>query len=353
MKAYITRLALILTLGLFVSTALAKDIYCSQCARKIAGNYVRAADGRVFCNRKCFRKTLPKCAYCAKPISGRYYVSKGRKYCSLKCYSHLCPKCELCGERMIEWVTVNGHKFCKNCASLPRCSECFRPFRKGFQLTGKRCICRKCRKRAIVKAADASKRYLQARQKLYQITGKKSKKAPKLKLIDSTELLKLTRMKITGGPNAIVRGFYQRTEITSMIDVPFAKPIVTSTRVEKTIFMLRYMTPENLISNSVHEHTHDVIAEFYPKLLEAPLWVQEGICQYTAAIYCREHKLVDQLQAIEQHPGEVYGDGYRNFKQLLGDDNWRGMAKWIKKVRVKSLPAKAPKKVRLLYPKVH
>jgi len=87
--------------------------------------------------------------------------------------------------------------------------------------------------------------------------------------------------------------------------------------------------------------THDLIAELFPEITDdLPGWIEEGICQYTAAAVCKRNGFAAALNKIETCPDEEYGDGYRYFKRLFGTDNWAKLAKWIRETDLQQLPCR-------------
>ena len=61
-----SRVLLITTLLLmvvFTAGAVVRP-YCVICRRQVPQRYLKGADNRVYCSKKCFEKTLPKCANC-------------------------------------------------------------------------------------------------------------------------------------------------------------------------------------------------------------------------------------------------------------------------------------------------
>ena len=72
-----------------------------------------------------------------------------------------------------------------------------------------------------------------------------------------------------------------------------------------------------------------MLAERYPAFAEhAPGWAEEGICQYTSAMLCRDQKFKAQLESIETCDHPAYGDGYRFFATRFGNANWPTIAAW-------------------------
>ena len=302
---------------------------CEHCKKKITKDYIQRGN-HSFCSKSCSIKSLPKCKTCSKALTGRYIKHNNHLYCSQNCLSVLFPKCELCKKKVKGWVAIRGANFCKSCVSLHRCHECRLPFSKGVKLKDQRKVCATCKDKTLIKdLKQAEGLYKQAQNEAFKITGKKSKILPKLDLVDYPSIQKISKM--TGN----IRGFYSRQEEGNPKDGYRLK--------SKTIYILNYMTKENFMATAVHEFCHDVQAEFYPKLMSAPLWIQEGLAQYVAAIYCRKMNYKTALYDIENSKDPTYGDSYRYLKKKFGENNWSAIDRWLRTTNLSRLPSKSPK----------
>jgi hypothetical protein len=116
-----------------------------------------------------------------------------------------------------------------------------------------------------------------------------------------------------------------------------------STSAEETIYIVDHLHDEVFRTAAVHELMHDLLHEHFPKLGDAPLWVQEGICQQAAAEYCRRRNYVDILHSIDNCSDPDYGDGYRYINRITGFEGWRALHRWMETVDISTLPPKAPK----------
>ena len=245
---------------------------------------------------------------------------------------------------MQKWSTIEGHKFCDKCIDKPRCFECGVPARKGIKFNDDRRVCDRCQKDLLTKERDFKLVHLKAQKELKTITGELTAVAPALKLADLTEMMKLNGVKgkATGDPR--LRGFYYRMEQYATGRDARGRRFQRLEKVTRKIYMLHAMSPENAIITAIHENTHDLMAEHYKPTVKAPLWVQEGLAQYTASIFARRNKMTRQIESIRKHPSPDYGSGYRYFQKKFGDDNWSGVAKWLKSTDVTKLPKKSPVK---------
>lgn len=324
--------------------ALAAAKRCTSCRRRISGRFIESDKG-AFCSNRCYSKTLPPCDTCGKRLTGRYLTLEDKKFCSQKCYESVLPRCELCERPVNAHSRIDGHVFCQRCASGSRCAECMLPFRRGLRFADGRAVCQDCGKSAVADAAEAAKLYVHAQRDHFRITKLKSAAAPKLKLVDRTQLRELMGF----GPNPpshgmVARGYYRRSESQFVTKNFLGRVIEEKKTVVKTIFALHGMRRDNFLATVVHELTHDMIAEQFPAVGETPLWVQEGVCQYVAATYCRQSKFADTLRQLEESPDPTYGDGYRYFKRTFGDNNYSGLLRWLRSTAPARAPAQPPKK---------
>lgn len=332
------RLSLFLIAGFLPVLVMALD--CTQCGKSISGKYLRTDIG-TYCSRGCLQATLPKCDVCGDTLSGRFLSADGKQFCSDACYETVLATCTLCDKPIRQGVSLGEHRYCLECAHKPRCGECQLPFTKGVKLQDDRYLCIGCRRDAILTASQAREPYERARRQLQSLTGIAIPSPPPLELVGRDVLVGKMGAAVFQADAAVVRGFYSRRENTTIYE-RLGREIRRETEVEEEIMMLYGQTQHNFLATAVHELTHDLIADHFSSLKQAPLWVEEGICQYLSAIYCRHMGFEEALQAIEESTNPVYGDGYRYFKQQLGDNNWAGLKHWMQTVDVSSLPASAP-----------
>ena len=337
----------LLSLLLFMAAAgaaIAGDVICNGCGRKITGRHIKTGDGRRFCGKRCYLKHQPKCADCGKPITGRHFNFKGKKYCSRKCVEKQLPQCALCGKHTRTGKKRLGKIFCERCAALPKCYECGMPVRGGKRLADGRHLCRDCWPEAVLDRSQANTVYARGRAELKRITGLQTSPAPKLLLANADEINRFYEERTGKAVEGHMRGYFRRREHYIIREDAQGNRERVDERVEREIYLLRGAVETNMFVTAVHESTHDLMARTFPATLEAPLWVQEGIAQYIAAIAARRHKLKLPLTIIETHPDESYGGGYRYFKKTFGQNNWKGLHAWLRKTDLTKLPERCPEK---------
>ena len=329
---------------LTAATAFAETLRCSICRRVIKGEYLKA-NGQVFCSKACFEKTLPKCPVCGRSIKGKHPVAGGVHYCSDRCYESTLPQCEICGRHIRRGVEINGHTYCEQHAKLPRCSHCGLPSPNAFQLEDGRHMCRTCIDEVVFEHDVAERLYRQAQKEVLTATRLRSPTLPELKLAWMTEIRE--RLSYDTDNSMVQRGLYRRTVTTTQKTNLFGRVLDEKKDVDETVYLLYGMPPEEVMITAAHELTHDLIAEEFPEVREdAPLWVEEGICQYVAALVCRQKGYKTILQDIETCPDSVYGDGYRYVKRHAGAYNWQALVYWIRTNYLSKLPKRAPESVR-------
>ena len=333
----------ILTLTLLLTalwSAAATAGKCSVCGKRIRGQYLKA-NSRVFCSQACYEKTLPDCAVCGRRLAGEHLAANGQRYCSQACFQSQLPKCEVCGRPLQKAVIMNGHSFCQKHARGPFCCNCSLPFARGRKLADGRVLCKTCDPLVIEDPSAARRLFLQAKTEVQIATGYVSPTLPPLELVGLDQMPTGSRSPAPG--DLVQRGLYKRETETTTTKNVFGKVLDREVIVDEAVRILYALSAEEFLSTASHELTHDLIAEQFPAVPEeAPQWVEEGICQYVAAMVCRRRGFEQELHRIETAAHSEYGDGYRYFKRHCGDDKWPAVIRWLRSTHLKSLPAKAP-----------
>ncbi|NQZ71007.1 MAG: hypothetical protein HRT89_23395 [Lentisphaeria bacterium] len=335
MKSILYFIAFISVVSLY-----AKD--CDACDRTIKGRYVTAGN-KTYCNRTCFNKTLPKCKYCKKTLTCKFYRENDGSALCQRCHKKKMPTCMHCSKKVTAWVTTAGNILCKPCSKKTRCDECHLPSKKMRTLRDGRHVCGTCEKVAIYDLQRAIIVYKRARKELKAMTGYQTAKSPRLVMCYRDELMKkLNSTRKLDTTHGMVRGYYHYAERIEQTSIA-GKVIKEKKEIKKSIYVLRGMTKQHLILTCIHEHMHDVIRMKFTRLEDVPLWVNEGICQYISAILARDYSMKKELVEIETQADPVYGDGYRYFRKRLGANNWKGLVKWMKTIKLSAIPKSAPK----------
>ncbi len=320
----------------------AEAISCTACNKRIEGRYVIMA-GNSFCSRKCLETVLPKCTMCKRPIEGKYTSSGENKFCSQSCFDRFLPKCELCSKAVQSAVLLDKHVYCEACASLPACFTCRLPVKKGVKLQDERLICTVCADDAVFDRKKGEPLYRQAQQDLQLVTRMISASTPPWQLVSLKQMRELFDNPSVRENTLVQRGLYKRNETVTTRKNLFGMTLKEDREISERIYLLYGMPQDVFISTASHELMHDLLAERYPELSMAPLWVEEGICQYAAALVCRHNGFDDVLESIETCEDVNYGDGYRFFRRMAGERNWPRIIRWLSRTDLGGLPAQPPR----------
>ena len=344
MRKDIFKIFLLLLATAFMSAgqaANAENLRCATCGDKIAGRYLKA-DDLSYCSQKCYEQTLPVCAACGKRIKGRFVSLNGDPYCSMSCLETQLPKCEICNKPARRAVTMGSHTYCEEHAKGPKCSKCRLPFAGGRKLPDGREVCSNCWDAGLLmRRENANPYYDKARKLVTQLTGWNSPTRPHLQLVG------VERLKQAAGvpkdERILQQGVYQRETETITRTSMFGLHSKREVNIRERILILYGLTKREFIATAAHELTHDLLAERHAALTKkAPAWVEEGICQYVAAMVCRKQGYPQVLKSIEEMPDAEYGDGYRFFRNLAGPDGWPELERWIQTTDFTPLPETPP-----------
>ncbi|MCK5805723.1 MAG: protein DA1 [Lentisphaeria bacterium] len=313
---------------------------CSECGTKLRGKYL-TSNGRVFCSQACYEKTLPKCTACGRRIKGPFVRVEGKPYCSKKCRNTILPKCEICNQPLLSYVRVGEHLYCKEHAKNPPCDACGLPVGRGAKLGDGRIVCANCRPDLVLQMTSARILYMRARDDFHVITGLKSPTLPPLALVG---LEKMPGYRVGQAPSELhERGFYHRKETTTEHKTIFGMVLAKRTDVTERISILYGLPRQQFVSTATHELMHDIISERYPKLAgTGPTWVEEGLCQYAASLVCRRHGYEEQLERLAKNISPDYGDSYRYFLQLFGENGAIKMLRWLATADGSRMPTRPP-----------
>ena len=135
-----------------------------------------------------------------------------------------------------------------------------------------------------------------------------------------------------------LRGYYNQQFKESVITLD-GKVIKKDTkRVSESIYLLNGVCREDLLVTAVHELTHDWLTDYYPGIKVAPLWVEEGACQYISWIYAKQMKFDRQVAKIAAATDDVYGKGFKFFHKKFGNDGWKTAVAWMTAKGYRNLP---------------
>jgi hypothetical protein len=334
-----------LFIAVFALTAVAGELRSGQCT--VCGTSLPARywiyEEQPCCSPACADQLKPRCEVCGETVSGGYIALEDINYCSSSCYESTLPACDLCGQPIKQGYTVTRHNYCEKCfKNHPTCFSCGLPATHASRLADNREICAHCMRWAVKGPDIAQPHFDRALRHLQAWTSLELDTVPTLVLLNCEEMQELSEdLRKTDTPVSI-RGLYSQ-QITTTRKIRFGITQKTETDVEEHIYIVDHLHDAVFRTAVIHELMHDLLQEHFPRLEEAPLWVQEGICQQAAAEYCRRRNYADILYGIENCIDPDYGDGYRYIKQIAGMGGWPTLRHWMETVDVASLPEAAPK----------
>ena len=323
-------LSFLLCGGLFAAKR--NTMNCDWCGKKIPSNasFLRS-DDKNFCNEKCFNayaeSLLPVCDVCGKRFKSGF-TSEGKNYCSKACLETSFHECFHCHRREPKGVLVGDGLFlCEYCKELPACASCQMPLDKFAKDLGDgRSICRDCARDAIFSQSEMDS-VMDSLRKLLAERFKMSTDHPiKYALCTRPELKKES----TGdGEHELGLFVFNRHTLSF-----FNRTI--RNREEFRILILSGLAPDFFRGVGAHELAHDWMQENLPHIDDPQ--IREGFAEFVSWAFAKSEKLDRIPWRMEQNTDEVYGDGFRKVRDMMGDA--RTAAEW-KKILLKACPAPA------------
>ena len=303
---------------------------CDWCGKKISSNasFLKSED-KNFCSEKCFdqyaESLLPVCDVCGRRFK-EGFTSDGKNYCSRACLETTFHECVHCHRREPRGIILGDHIFlCEYCKELPACSSCEMPLDKFAKDLGDgRSICSTCAREAIFSQSEAESILTALRQTLADRFKMSTKHVIKFELCNRTELKKESS---SDGERELGLYIFNRHTLTF-----FGRPI--RKKEEYRILILTGQPPDFFRSVGAHELAHDWMAENLPHL-EDPQ-IREGFAEFVSWAFAKSEKMDRVPWRMEQNTDEVYGDGFRKVRDMMGDA--RTASEW-KRILLKACPA--------------
>ena len=310
-------------------TAYAKTLRCAICGSRIKGRFLKNSKGKVFCSKKCYSKSLPKCSVCKKPAR----ISVGEKhFCSQKCLKSTWPKCSHCKRRVKGGVLrgLNKQFLCKACSGKPKCFSCHMPADFAKLGDGRR-ICKTCNKTAVSDFVKIKKIVNEVRKLMKKQLHLSTDHDIKYRMVSLNELQGKTTHKHQG----IELGLYRFDQLVEKIITKktFLGKSTTSTEEyikeeNHTIYFL-YGIPENKLREvAAHELAHDWMQELYPEITD--LKVKEGWAEYVASRVNIIYGRGEMNKRMAQNPDPIYGEGYRMIKKIADQEDPEAIIKFFR-----------------------
>jgi hypothetical protein len=298
---------------------LAGNLLCATCGKPITGSYKVYLE-KPYCSQSCLEDALPKCMVCGKPAlkSIRQTGETEKIYCSLECFQTTLSKCEICAAPLIEWVIVNNHKYCGNCAKLPRCLNCRLPGAEK-RLADGRHICSKCLETAVIDPEQAEKLFRQVRADIYTYLHLKTGHPIQLYLKDAGAF-----MSLVGNPSSTEQGYYQVRETYQI-----RRGVKSRVSGTYTIYVLSALSPPYFRNTAAHELAHDLGQELYPSVQKQE--DVEGFAEYLSAIMNRHWGNDSLNQEKLENTEKEYAAAYKKFLEIGRKNGLRDVMDYMEK----------------------
>ena len=305
---------------------------CDWCGKRISSDasFLKSED-KYFCSEKCFNEyvesILPVCDVCGKRFK-KGFSSDGKNYCSKACLETSFRECVHCHRREPKGYIVGDDIFlCEYCKELPACASCLMPLDKFAKDLGDgRCICRDCARNGIFSLSEMKSLMDSLRLQLADKFKMRTDHDIQYELVNRTELKKES----TGdGEHELGLFIFNRKLLTF-----FNRPIRSTDEIR--ILILNGQPPDIFRGVGAHEFAHDWMQENLPHIDDPQ--IREGFAEFVSWAFAKAEKLDRVSWRIEQNTDEVYGDGFRKVRDMMGDA--RTAAEW-KKILLKACPVPA------------
>ena len=305
---------------------------CDWCGRKIASNatFLKSED-KNFCSEKCFEQfvesQLPVCDVCGRRFK-EGYTSDGKNFCSRACLETTFHECAHCHRREPNGIILGKDIFlCDYCKDLPSCSSCRMPLEKFVkELDDGRKLCRECARDAIFDQSDAEAIMKELRQELADKFKMSTDHEIKITLCNRETLKKES----TGDGERELGLYILNTHTKTFFGYQISKDETYR------ILILNGLAPDFFRGVGAHELAHDWMAENLPHIDDE--LIREGFAEFVSWAYAKAENLDRIPWRIEQNKDEVYGDGFRKVRDMMGDA--RTASKW-KEILLKACPPPA------------
>ncbi len=324
----------------------AEPAACSVCGRRIKGGETYyTASGKIYCSKKCFETTFPKCTVCGKKSEKGFRNESGAFFCSRECLSSSWNKCAGCGKRAQSGLIVGGEDgkfFCPDCAQKPRCFACGMPF-DCEKIEDGRLICPHCQESAVTDFNEFLEILNNTRKLMREKLQIQTEHEITFRLVDRPTLDKIT----PGSGSQDELGAFKFEKMTEKVVLhtgatlfsgPTKKTIEENVSISRKIFILSHLPKKKLIEVCAHELAHDWMQEFFPHINR--LKTKEGWAEFVA---WRINSIVgseDLNRRIEQNLHPDYGDGFRMMKQIYTKSGFKGVLRFIEEENRKESPNK-------------
>lgn len=289
---------------------------CAGCGDVIRGSHLTLNNKR-YCSQYCLSRDLPACDMCGRPVQGNYFESKGKTYCGEACYTLSLPRCEACDESMKEWLDIEGRQYCHSCASRQRCNSCGHPGPTIGLGDGRR-ICDRCRDTAVMEQTDGAQLFDLVRRRMGRTLDLSTEHEIEFHLVGRDDLERISN----GSASGRELGYYQyqaettTTYLTTRDRNGRENKRVAGERTDRKfrIYILYGLPEKRLMEVAAHELAHDWMRINLPQL-KAPIF-EEGFAEYVAWLVNDSFGHEELKKRIEENSDPIYGDGFKMMKGL-------------------------------------
>ncbi|MCP3965767.1 MAG: M1 family metallopeptidase [Lentisphaerae bacterium] len=321
---------------LFAFSIITMALDCSSCGRKVKGRYLKV-DGKAYCGKYCYEKTLPNCAACGRKCTKGYFKKAGKYYCSQNCVKTTLPRCSLCGTPFKNGVKIkspSGERvYCPECAKLPKCFCCGLP-NHCRKLEDGRWICPNCYKHAIFKQAEAQKVFDNVREKMRKDLGIGTDHKIIFKLVDSKFLEKNSSNHQPGQELGLYKHNYTIKTVTetkySLLGGKKEDTKSYKTNDRYYIYALYGVPKYKLIEICAHELAHDWMQGQLSNIKD--LKIKEGWAEYIAAAVNEMYGQSKYNERMQNNPDPVYGGGFRFINTYISKHGAQALMDYFKRL---------------------
>ena len=275
-----------------------EKLYCFTCEKRIKRNrnYYLDSNKNLFCSKKCFQRSLPKCSICKRQET-----------------------------KMLK--SSDGNIYCIRCSKLPRCNSCSQISTQTKRLKDGSIICSTCNEEGYTDYDKIILIFNRVREELDKKLGLITPNNIVLKVVDKKELDKRS-----GQPGQPVSGCYKYEYKTKTIIKKdhLGRIISKKTKIvnkKHTIYVLSHLKLDKLKSVLVHELTHDWHHYHYPKLKD--LTDSEGAAQYITWVYCKMNDFPHLAKEVELNRHPVYANGFNRVKAHAQNKKLPGLKSYL------------------------
>lgn len=292
---------------------------CAACHQPIGDESFNVQDGQPYHPRCYIERVAPRCAYCGKPLTGRYIQAEGKNY-HPDCYrDHVVARCAYCNAPLTGEYLVDawGTKFCKrHKQEFPACEFCGRLIPPAQQERGDpRALqserCPVCRSRAIESMSQARPLFDEVARWARTQLPDFNNASLKLELCDRATLARYMQGK--GG----VHGSEPHTLGVTLSTTHTLNGREVRTEVNG-IAVLQGLPVPLFQGTLAHELGHAWLVMQGIKGL--PPWAEEGFCEVLAFRYYTHLNTPESryyAESIERNPHPIYGEGFRRVRATM------------------------------------